>query len=63
MNNKGVQDDLFGLVKVFVEAGILEKTRFAGYIVAIDVLALKREVDLLQRKVASLEEKLDNLNK
>jgi hypothetical protein len=54
--SKGVREDLFGLVKVFVEAGILEETRFAGYKVAIDVLALREEVDLLRRKVAALEE-------
>jgi hypothetical protein len=54
--SKGVREDLFGLVKIFVEAGILEETRFSGYKVAIDVLALKDEVDLLRRKVAALEE-------
>jgi hypothetical protein len=54
--SKDVRDDLFGLVKVFVEAGVLEETRFGGYKVAIDVLALKEEVDFLKRKVAALEE-------
>jgi hypothetical protein len=54
--SKGVREDLFGLVKIFVEAGVLEETRFGGYKVAIDVLALKDEVDLLRRKVAALEE-------
>lgn len=55
MSNKVVRDDLFGLAKIFVEAGILVETGFGGYKVAIDVLALRKEVELLRRKVSDLE--------
>jgi len=51
------RDDLFGLVKVLVEAGILEETRFSGYKVAIDVPALKAEVELLRKRLVALEKK------
>ncbi len=51
----GARKDLFGLLGIFVEAGILEETGFGGYKVAIDVQALQKEVDLLRRKVAKLE--------
>ena len=54
-SESGARKDLFGLVAVFVEAGILEETGFGGYKVAIDVEALQKEVDLLRRKVAKLE--------
>lgn len=55
MSEAGARKDLFGLVSVFVEAGILESTGFGGYKVAIDVQALQKEVELLRRKVAALE--------
>lgn len=52
-------DDLFGLVRVLVEAGILEETGFGGYKVATAVPDLKAKVDLLQRKVTALEKDLN----
>ena len=55
MGDNGARKDLFGLVSVFVEAGILEEMGFGGYRVAIDVQALQAEVQLLRRKVAKLE--------
>lgn len=51
----GARKDLFGLVGIFVEAGILEETGWGGYRVAIDVKALQKEVDKLRSKVAKLE--------
>ena len=54
---KGVRDDLFGLVKVLVEAGILEETCFSGYKVSNDVPALMAEVELLRKRVVALEKK------
>jgi hypothetical protein len=54
-SESGARKDLFGLVGIFVEAGILEETDFGGYKIAIDVRALQREVELLRRKVAKLE--------
>ena len=48
-------DDLSGLVRVLVEAGILEPTGWGGYKAAIDVLPLQKEVEMLRRKVARLE--------
>lgn len=47
--------DLFGLVNIFVEAGILEETGWGGYKVATDVKALQQEVDMLRRRIAKLE--------
>lgn len=55
MSESGARKDLFGLVSVFVEAGILEETGWGGYKVAIDVQALHEEVEMLRRKVAKLE--------
>ena len=55
MGDSGARKDLYGLVSIFVEAGILEETGWGGYKVAIDVRALQEEVDMLRRKVARLE--------
>ena len=55
--SKVSRDDLFGLVKVLVEAGILEETRFNGYKVAIDVPSLMAEIELLRKRLVALEKK------
>ena len=55
--SKAVQDDLFGLVRVLVEAGILEETCFSGYKVSRDVPELKAEIELLRKRVVALEKK------
>jgi len=49
--------NLFSLLSVLVEAGILEDTGFGGYKVAIDIPAMEQEVELLRRKVKVLENK------
>lgn len=54
-SESGARKDLFGLVSIFVEAGILEETCHGGYKVTIDVRALQQEVYMLRRKIAKLE--------
>ena len=52
-------EDLFGLMRVLEDAGILEDTGYGGYKVAVNLPELVTEVDLLRRKIKALEKKTE----